>query len=125
MDLKRYFDDLRAKAAELEDKYPDGVVYVTSLFYRERNSTPGATATANYKNAARVITDGTHREATEEEIEAFQLQQHRELEKNIRSEQLKKQQYVVVTQNAEAFAKGQVEIPRRGRVTSQETSETK
>lgn len=100
MDLRTYFQDLRRIAAELERKFGDsGVVYVTSKFYRERNSTEGSTASATCWNAARVITDGTHRESSDEEIQKFLQHQQDELEKNIRSEQAKKQQYVVVTGN--------------------------
>lgn len=98
MDLRQYFTDKKAKQAELEKKFSDGVVHVTSVFYRERNSTAGATSSATVENAARVITDGTHREATEDEIAAFYARQKSDLEKHIRAEQVKKQQYVVVTQ---------------------------
>lgn len=97
MDLKQYFSDLRATEAELLKNHPNRVVYVTSVFYRERNSTPGDTASATPSNAARVITDGTHREATEAEVKNFLAHQQQELEKNVRAEQQKKQQYVVVT----------------------------
>jgi hypothetical protein len=102
MDLKQYFSDLRAKEAELQAKHSDGVVHVTSLFYRERNSTPGAIASATCRNAARVITDGTHRESSEEEIERFYSWQEEQLKTHIRAEQQKKQQYVIVTGGAES-----------------------
>lgn len=117
MDLKQYFQDLRAKQAELERSHPDGVVHVTSLFYRERNSTPGATASASTRNAARVITDGTHRESSEEEVDAFYQRQQDQLKLNIRAEQQKKQQYVIVTGNADAQeAMNSVVIPaQKGR----------
>lgn len=97
MDLKEYFTDFRKIEAKLSQDHPDNIVHVTSKFYRERNSTEGSTASATCRNAARVIADGTHRESSEDEIEAFYEHQQKELEKNSRSEQLKKQQYVVVT----------------------------
>lgn len=96
MDLKAYFADLRATQAKLDQKAEDGVVYVTSVFHRERNSTPGQTLSASTENAARVITDGTHREATVEEVAAFHQRQREELERTTKSEQLKKKQYIVV-----------------------------
>lgn len=102
MDLKEYFRDLHAEEAKLEKKHPEGVVYVTSLFHRERNSTPGTTLSATCRNAARVITDGTHREATQDEIDGFLHHQQRELTKNTRAEQMNKKQYIVVVDQKES-----------------------
>jgi hypothetical protein len=102
MDLKTYYNDLRAKDAELVLIHPDGVVYVTSLFHRERNSTPGSTLSATTHNAARVITDGTHREATQEEIDGFLQHQQNELRRNAATEQKNKRQYIVVVDQKDA-----------------------
>ena len=107
MDLREYFGDLHKAESLLERAHPDGIVYVTSLFHRERNSTPGSTMSASCRNAARVITDGTHREATQEEIEAFMAHQQSELRKNTRSEQMNKKQYIVVVDQKEQL--GQLE----------------
>lgn len=98
MDLKLYYQDLRATEEVLRSKSraTDGVVYVTSVYHREKNSTAGQTLSAEPRNAARVITDGTHREATKDEVAAFHEQQQIELRKNVKMEQLKKQQYIVV-----------------------------
>ena len=96
MDLKSYFDDLHKAEAEFEKKHPDGVVYVTSMFHRERNSTPGRTISASCRNAARVIADGTHREASKEEVDAFLAHQEDELRRNTSAEQKNKRQYIVV-----------------------------
>jgi hypothetical protein len=115
MDLKQYYLEMRAKAVELAAKHPDGIVHVTSVFYRERNSTPGSTASATCYNAARVLTDGTHREATEGEIEAFYQHQQDELEKHTRAEQQKKKQFLVVTDTA-VSPMPSATIPRGGRV---------
>ncbi len=116
MDLKQYFTDLNEKEAELKSKHADNIVHVTSLFYRERNSTPGTTASANCRNAARVITDGTHREATEDEVAAFYDRQDEELKRNIKSEQTKKQQYVIVTGGASVEPVNATVVPaQRGR----------
>jgi hypothetical protein len=105
MNLKDYFDDLHKAETALERDHPEGIVFVTSLFHRERNSTPGCTMSASCRNAARVITDGTHREATQEEIKAFFARQDSELRKNVQNEQRNKRQYIVVVdQKADAEA---------------------
>lgn len=98
MDLKAYFSDLRREEAALDKiaESQDGIVYVTSVFHREKNSTSGSTLSATPRNAARVITDGTHRRATEMEVKGFLDHQQKELEKSVRMEQIKKKQYIVV-----------------------------
>jgi len=102
MDLGTYFRDLKVNEAALmasrrgKDGHVENVVHVTSLFHRERNSTAGTTIGATIANAARVITDGTHREATPDEIAAFRAHQQDELERSTVAEQLKKKQYIVV-----------------------------
>jgi hypothetical protein len=115
MDLKLYFDDYKKNVAKLEKEHPDGVVHVTSLFQRDRGSTPGSTASATCTNAARVITDGTHREATEEEIDAFYQRQQDELRKNIRAEQAKKQQYMVVMGEGNPLSNATIVPAQHGR----------
>ncbi len=102
MNLQDYFSDLRKTEADLERRHPDGVVHTTSLFHRERNSTPGSTLSASCRNAARVITDGTHREATPTEIEDFEARQQDELRRNTASEQKNKKQYIVVVDQKES-----------------------
>ena len=101
MNLKDYFSDLRKVEAELVGEHPDGIVFVTSLFHRERNSTPGSTLSATCRNAARVITDGTHRRATQEEIDGFARRQQEELRRNTVAEQKNKRQYIVVVDQKE------------------------
>ena len=101
MDLKEYYRDLRKKEAELEKEYPDGVVYITSLFHREKNSTPGSTCSARWFNAARAITDQTHRIATREEVQGFLQHQQDELKRNTQSEQRNKKQFIVVVDRDE------------------------
>jgi len=96
VNLQEYYGDLRAKRAELERKYPSGEVFVTSLFHRERNSTAGAVCSATLYNAARVITDGTHREATKEEIDLFLQHQQDQLRRNTAAEQATRKQFIVV-----------------------------
>jgi len=102
MDLKSYFDDLHKIEADLVREAKDNAVYVTSLFHRERNSTPGCTLSASCRNAARVITDGTHRLATPDEIDSFLKHQQDELRRNSSAEQRNKRQYIVVVDKNEA-----------------------
>jgi hypothetical protein len=98
MDLKEYFGAIRTEAARLEKSDHDrkGFIHVTSIFHRERNSTAGRTYSATYLNAARVITDNTHREATRAEVDGFFAHQDQELRKNMAMEQKNKKQYIVV-----------------------------
>jgi hypothetical protein len=100
MDLNAYFADKRVCEAELRQGRPHNVVYITSLFHRDRNSTAGTTVSASCANAARVITDGTHRIATPDEIKAFQDRQQEELRRNTVSEQMNKRQFFVVLPNS-------------------------
>lgn len=96
MDLKEYYRDLHATEAQLEKEFPGGIVYVTSVRHREKNSVAGQTLSASYANAARVITDGTHRLSTPDEVRGFiELQKNNRM-KSAQAEQAKKQQYIVV-----------------------------
>lgn len=94
--IREYYTDLRNTEKEFQRNYPAGVVHVTSLFNRDRGSTAGTTTSATCYNAARVVTDGTHRLSTPEEIEAFEAHQQRELIRNQAAEQRNKKQYLVV-----------------------------
>jgi hypothetical protein len=109
MDLRSYFDDLHKEEAAFTREFPNGVVYVTSLFHRERNSTPGRTHSANWRNAARVVADGTHRRATQDEIDSFLAHQEEELAKNSVAEQKNKRQYIVVVDGDKKPASAVVE----------------
>ncbi len=96
MDLREYFGEVRKVEKELEGKYPNRTVYITSVKNSMKNSTPGATFSATPYNAARGIADETHREATAEEIQAFLDHQERNRVMNQRSEAGKKKEIVVV-----------------------------
>lgn len=102
MNLQEYFRDKRKIMADLDQANPDGIVHVTSLFHRERNSTAGSTLSATVSNAARVITDGTHREATKDEVNGFLRHQENQRVAVAKAEQLKKKQYIVVVDNEPA-----------------------
>ena len=113
MDLRAYYNDKHAKMAELEKSSPNGAVYVTSLFNRERNSQAGATLSATIENAARVITDGTHRLATQEEVDAFIKMQEKNRAAVARSEQERTKQVVVFVDERQSVraTQGQYEVP--------------
>jgi len=113
MDLRAYFADKHAKMAELEKTSPGGVVYVTSLFNRERNSQAGSTLSATVENAARVITDGTHRLATQDEVDAFIKMQEKNREAAARSEQERTKQVVVFVDERQSVraTQGAYEVP--------------
>ena len=110
MNLQEYYQDLRKVLAKLENEHADdnGVVYVTSLFHRERNSTPGCTLSASCRNAARVITDGTHRLAEPSEIKAFLDHQQDQLKRNTQAEQANRKQFIVVVNDKDATAESSV-----------------
>ena len=96
MDLKEYYTERRTLEADLEKEFPEDIVYVTSVRHRERNSLAGKTLSASYANAARVITDGTHRLSTASEVRGFLDLQNQNRMRAVKAEQAKKQQYIVV-----------------------------
>lgn len=104
MDIQAYYKDVR----KLEKKYEEevapkhgGVVYVTSRYHREKNSVEGRTLSATPWNAARVVTDDTHRLATEDEIKAFLAHQETERVKHTKMEQTRQKQYIVLVDQAQ------------------------
>jgi hypothetical protein len=72
MTSEEYYSDLRAKTVTLAARHPDGCLLVVSLDNRFKNSTAGNTCEVTTESAARLILDRTHREATAEEILAYQ-----------------------------------------------------
>jgi len=113
MDLREYFGDVRKIEKELEAKYPNRVVYITSIKNSMKNSTAGATFSAIPYNAARGIADETHREATAEEIQSFLDHQEKNRVTNQRSEAGKKKEIVVVMdrqQVREQFPQGSSDL---------------
>lgn len=71
MDIPAFRAAIRAKRSELAADYPDGCLYVTSLNNRLYNTTAGKVCEVTVDNAARLLTQETHRIATESEIAAF------------------------------------------------------
>lgn len=72
MTSQQYYSDLRAKTNALAAQHADGCLLVVSVANRLRGTTPGNICEVTVDNAARLILDGTHREATAEEIRAYQ-----------------------------------------------------
>lgn len=72
MTSQQYYSDLRAKTNALAAQYPDGCLLVVSVANLLRGTTPGNICEVTVDNAARLILEGTHREATAEEIRAYE-----------------------------------------------------
>jgi hypothetical protein len=118
MNLTEYYRELNDTAKDLERSHPDGVVHVTSLRNREKNSVAGKTLSAGCRNAARVITDGTHRVATLEEINAFAELQEKNRVVATLSEQRKRQQYIVLVDESQPANAGLLGPPRAASTAS-------
>ena len=72
MNSQQYYSDMRAMTDALAARHADGCLLVVSVDNRFKNTTAGNTCEVTTDNAARLILDGTHREATAEEIHAYQ-----------------------------------------------------
>jgi hypothetical protein len=71
MNNESYYSDLRAKTNALAAQYPDGCLLVVSVSNRLKGSTGGTIAEVDTANGARIILDGTHREANPEEARLY------------------------------------------------------
>jgi hypothetical protein len=96
MDIHSFYKDVRAKEAELEKNYPDRVVHITSLENKEKNVTSGATCSSTPRMAAERIVNGTHRIATQDEIDGFLRLQAVNRDNTLRAEIQKRNQIVTV-----------------------------
>lgn len=72
MNSQQYYSDLHAKTNALAVTHADGCLLVVSVANLLRGTTPGNICEVTVDNAARLLLDGTHREATAEEIRAYQ-----------------------------------------------------
>src|SRR4051794_32638017 len=70
-DFRQYYATIRAKQTELGPEFPEGCCLVMSVQSLERNSPGGNVCEVSLYDAARLLTDGTHRLATKEETVAF------------------------------------------------------
>ena len=112
MDLVEYFRNVRSEEKLLDQKHPNRVVYITSVKNSAKNSLAGMTVSATPYNAARAITDETHREASDTEIKLFLEHQERNRLDTQRSETRKKKEIVVVMDRGQAagFPEGSREL---------------
>ena len=67
-------------------QYPSGFCLVASVFNPEKNSTPGCLTEVTVADAARLLTDGTHRVATADEVSAYTNRQGVERSRIIRDD---------------------------------------
>jgi hypothetical protein len=72
MDIRAFNEDVRQAAAQLFREYPSGFLFVTSLPIRGYPGS-GRTVEVTCSAAGKLLTEGTHRVATPEEIEAFHV----------------------------------------------------
>lgn len=70
-----YYATIRAKGDELTKQNPSGFCLIVSVHNLQKNSTAGNIAEVSNYNAARFITEGTHRVATDTEVQTYQQQQ--------------------------------------------------
>jgi hypothetical protein len=75
MQTTDYFSAIRQQRAALTPQFPDGACLVISIRLAGRPSPAGSICEVNIDNAARLITEGTHRLASKEEIQSFREEQ--------------------------------------------------
>jgi hypothetical protein len=71
MNSQAYYQILRTKREDLAIRYPSGFCLVMSIFNPQRNSAPGNLCEVTVADAARLLYEGTHREATEDEARVY------------------------------------------------------
>jgi hypothetical protein len=71
MTTQLYYQRIREKRADLANQFPKGFCLVVSVFSLEKNSTEGTFCEVLVPEAARLMTDGTHRLASEDEAAAY------------------------------------------------------
>src|SRR4051812_12289705 len=77
---------------ELDEQFPDGFLYVTSLDNFAKLTTPGTVTQVSNDSAARLIVDKTHKVSTPDEIAGFEAHMRAEGEKYSNAEMRKVQQ---------------------------------
>jgi|ERR1700722_6572995 hypothetical protein len=71
MSVKTFWQSVRQMEATLRNKYPDGCLFIQPVENWEKNSSGGDALQAPVAVAAQCLVKGTHREATDEEIERY------------------------------------------------------
>jgi hypothetical protein len=67
MNTQEYYATLRTKQEDLSIRHPSGFCLVVSVFNAQKQSAPGSLCEVNIADAARLLYEETHREATEDE----------------------------------------------------------
>ena len=70
MDIRAFNEDVRQAAAQLFREYPSGFLFVTSLPIRGYPGS-GRTVEVTCNAAGKLLTEGSHRVATDEEISSY------------------------------------------------------
>lgn len=78
MDIQKYYQQVRLTREELTKQIPSGFCLVMSVANLEKNSTAGNLCEVTVADAARLLTDGTHRLATPEEVDGHRSAQDKE-----------------------------------------------
>jgi hypothetical protein len=68
MTTQEYWRQVRFKEAELKERYPSGFLFVSSTNDPMRNTYAGDAVEVSLLIASKMVTEGTAREATAEEI---------------------------------------------------------
>ena len=71
MTTQLYYQRIREKKADLANQFPKGFCLVVSVFNLGKNSTADTFCEVRVGDAARLITDETHRLASDDEAAAY------------------------------------------------------
>jgi uncharacterized protein YggE len=74
MDARIYYQNIRARREELAARFPRGCCVAVSLPSLSTHATPGAACEVSTQIMARLITEGSHRLATDAETAAFHIE---------------------------------------------------
>jgi hypothetical protein len=109
MSVHEYWQTVRKIASDLPE-----AVYLTSLDSRTRGTQAGAVCLCSREIAARRIAEGTHRVATEAEVEQYKAHLEAERRRIVEEDYRRKQQFALPSELAE-LVRAAVEPRARGR----------
>ena len=69
--MTSYYSDLHALRDKLKTRYPDSYLLIVSVANTLKGSTAGNIVEVDFTIGARCLLNGTHREATPEEVQKF------------------------------------------------------
>ena len=82
MNSQAYYQILRTKREDLAIRHPSGFCLVISVFNAQKQSAPGNLCEVTIADAARLLFEQTHREATEDEAAIYAEKQDAERMRN-------------------------------------------